>query len=129
MLLDSPGLVQAPDRHTFARQFRAEGPNEGVVAFQNLGRDAVLVVPSPRGPESAYCHLAAFIRDAPESQKHFLWRVVGKTVQRVISDRPLWVSTAGGGVAWVHIRLDSRPKYYGHEEYRTPLQCGGRYGR
>ncbi|MGI9175867.1 MAG: DUF6940 family protein [Rhodothermales bacterium] len=24
----------------------------------------------------------------------------------------MWLSTAGGGVSWLHVRLDSRPKYY-----------------
>ena len=27
-------------------------------------------------------------------------------------DRPMWLSTCGTGVAWVHMRLDQRPKYY-----------------
>ncbi len=36
----------------------------------------------------------------------------------MISDRPIWLSTAGGGVAWLHVRLDSTPKYYGYAPYR-----------
>ena len=35
-----------------------------------------------------------------------------------IDDRPVWLSTAGMGIAWLHIRLDDRPKYYGYREYR-----------
>ena len=86
--------------------------------FENLGKDAILVVPSPLGSEPAYSHLAAFIRYAPENQRHLLWRIVGQTVQNEISARPLWVSTAGGGVDWLHVRLDSRPKYYGYAPYK-----------
>jgi len=37
-----------------------------------------------------------------------------------LSDRPLWISTAGMGVNWLHVRLDSRPKYYRHAPYKTP---------
>jgi hypothetical protein len=35
-----------------------------------------------------------------------------------LSARPVWLSTAGAGVAWLHVRLDDRPKYYGFDEYR-----------
>jgi hypothetical protein len=31
--------------------------------------------------------------------------------------QPIWLSTAGMGVAWLHIRLDERPKYYSHKPY------------
>lgn len=118
VLLDSPGLARTPDTKTYANYFTADGADEGVMTFENLGKDALLVVPSPRGPDSAYGHLAAFVRGAPELQKIAFWRVVGRTVQQNLTDRPLWISTAGGGVAWLHVRLDSYPKYYGHGAYR-----------
>ena len=120
VLLDSPGLVYAPDTRTFAEYFNDHNTDEGVVVFDNLGKDAVLVVPSPRASVSAYGHLAAFVRTAPAPQKTAFWRVVGRTAQRMLSVRPLWISTAGGGVAWLHARLDSYPKYYGHGAYRNP---------
>ena len=85
--------------------------------FENLGRDAVLVVPSPNGPESDYGNIMAFTRRAPTAQNHALWSTVGRTMLQRVSDRPVWLSTAGGGVAWLHVRLDSRPKYYGFREY------------
>jgi Family of unknown function (DUF6940) len=30
-------------------------------------------------------------------------------------------STAGAGVAWLHVRLDDRPKYYGYPPYRRDV--------
>jgi hypothetical protein len=62
--------------------------------------------------------LAAFIRRAPRTQVHDLWRVVGATMEGQLSAMPVWLSTAGMGVSWLHIRLDSRPKYYGFRPYR-----------
>lgn len=118
ILLDSPGLAYTPDTRAFAEHFTEDDSNDGIVAFHNLGGDAMLVVPSPRAPASAYGHLAAFIRGAPDCQKHAFWRTVGQTVEQRVSDRPMWVSTAGGGVSWLHVRLDGRPKYYGFEPYR-----------
>ena len=60
VLLDSPGLARTPDTRAFADHFTADDSNDGIVAFPNLGGDAMLVVPSPRAPASAYGHLAAF---------------------------------------------------------------------
>merc|ERR1711957_1156939 len=39
---------------------------------------------------------------------------------QVGSKTPVWVSTAGSGVSWLSIRLDSRPKYYHHSAYNSP---------
>lgn len=115
VLLDSPGLAPRPDPEPFAEQFREA---RSVVVFPNLGRDAILVVPRPLAEPSAYGHLAAFVRNAPEDQRHALWQAVGEAMLRRISDRPVWLSTAGAGVSWLHVRLDDRPKYYGFASYR-----------
>ncbi len=116
VLLDSPGLARRPDPDAFAEHF-GRGV-EGVAVFPNLGRDAIMVVPCPLAPVSAYGHLAAFARLAPESQQHALWRSVGEAMARRVGDRPVWLSTAGAGVSWLHVRLDDRPKYYGYGPYR-----------
>jgi hypothetical protein len=117
VLLDSPGLARAPDVDAFREHFRNEA-QDGVVEFANLGKDAILVVPCPLGPVSAYGHLAAFTREAPEAQQHALWKLVGSAMQRRLGARPVWLSTAGAGVSWLHVRLDDRPKYYGYAPYR-----------
>jgi hypothetical protein len=117
VLLDGPGLAQHPDPEAFAEHFDS-APEAGVVVFPNLGGDAILVVPCPLGSPSAYGHLAAFAREAPERQRHALWRSVGEAMVRRVGARPVWLSTAGAGVAWLHVRLDDRPKYYGFGPYR-----------
>lgn len=116
VVLDSPGLVNRPDPSSFASQFRSQQGD--VLEFSNLGRDAILVVPRPLGDESNYGHLAAFVRGAPDDQKHALWRAVGDAMFRRLGERPVWLSTAGAGVPWLHVRLDDRPKYYGHAPFR-----------
>jgi hypothetical protein len=118
VLLDAPGLDRAPDVQAFAEQFRAAGKDRGAIAFPNLGNDAVLDVPCPLGRTPAYVHLAAFVRQAPEAQVHDLWRVVGEAMTARLGSNPTWLSTAGMGVPWLHVRLDARPKYYGFAPYR-----------
>jgi hypothetical protein len=117
VLLDNPGLARRPDAQAFAEHFRREN-DEGVVEFPNLGKDAIMVVPCLSGPLSAYGHLGAFVRLAPERQRHALWQLVGSAMQRRLGTEPVWLSTAGAGVSWLHVRLDDRPKYYGHSPYR-----------
>jgi hypothetical protein len=117
VLLDSPGLAREADAGAFAEHFGGAA-QDGVVEFSNLGNDAIMIVPCPGDTLSAYCHLAAFVREAPEPQKHALWAMVGAAMQRRLSSKSVWLSTAGAGVAWLHVRLDDRPKYYGYAPYR-----------
>jgi hypothetical protein len=119
VVLHAPRLARRPDAESFAEHFQRE-PGAEVVTFPSLGRDAILIAPCPRGPHADYVHLGVFLREAPASQIDALWRAVGDAMQRRLGERPVWLSTAGGGVAWLHVRLDDRPKYYHYAPYRTP---------
>jgi len=123
-----------------------------VAVFENLGGDAMLVVPCPltsssssRVPagdlEKGYPHLAAFVRRAPAPQVNSFWKAVGRVgarrlsiassaavggagsvsvgrgVRPVSDAEPFWLSTSGLGVYWLHVRFDSRPKYYNYSPF------------
>lgn len=119
VLAESPALARMPpDPESFVRHFKAADAGAEVVAFANLGGDAQLVAPCPRGPLSAYPHLAAFARAAPAAQQHAFWRAVGAGVAARLADSPVWLSTSGLGVAWLHARIDTWPKYYTFAPYR-----------
>jgi len=125
VLAHSPSLAGfAPDPSAFAAQFAAAAPDDDVVAFANLGGDARLVAPCPRAAPEAYPHLAAFARLAPGDQQQAFWRALADEASRSLSDRPLWLSTCGLGVAWLHARLDTWPKYYTHRPYRSAAANG-----
>jgi len=113
-----------------------DGPNDGPSAgcvFQNLGGDATLVAPRDWSPKaspgmysSCYGHLANFVRGAPELQVLNMWKILGKLLTEKlltpstteISKKPLWFSTAGTGVPYLHFRLDNRPKYYHYDPFK-----------
>jgi hypothetical protein len=121
VLVEDRSLSRRPEPAAFAEHFVRD---QGVVSFPNLGADAVLVVPAP-DPEcdpAVYAHLATFVRGAPAPQVHLLWAAVGQQLEAwwERAPAPFWTSTAGGGVAWLHVRLDQRPKYYWHRPYRDP---------
>jgi hypothetical protein len=120
VLIDAPGFIGlSADAEPFRVQFAARGDAE-VLTFPNLRGDAMLVVPAPVSPANCYMHLAHFVRRAPEAQVDTLWKAVGDAMQARVSERPVWLSTAGTGVSWLHVRLDSRPKYYRHGRYTVP---------
>ena len=119
VLVDDPGLAQVPDAEAFSEHFDKATKNPGVVSFSNLGKDALLVVPCPLGSATNYRHIAVFLREAPEQQKHSFWKAVADTTPEALGPRPVWLSTAGSGVSWLHVRIDRRPKYYAYLPYRS----------
>ena len=121
VLVDSQQLAGVrTDQRAFANHFASARPGTSVIEFSNLGGDATLVVPCPRGKPSAYSQISAFARLAPDDQQHQLWKLVGATLERRLGAQLVWLSTSGLGIYWLHIRLDSSPKYYTHEPYRNP---------
>lgn len=139
---DLARFAATPDPNTFADYLSSPScesdgdsdPPAGCI-FTNLGGDATLVAPRDWSPESSpsmysscYGHIANFVRGAPEQQVLQMWNTLGKTLgekllkpstsSSVEISKPLWFSTAGDGVAWLHFRLDSRPKYYHYGAFR-----------
>jgi hypothetical protein len=92
-------------------------------SFLNLGGDTLLVSPNPLAgrPLKYYTHLGIFMAKAQDDQKRGFWKLVAENYEERIKERkPVWLSTEGSGVYYLHIRLDPRPKYYHHTPYRNP---------
>jgi hypothetical protein len=140
VLVDAPRLAvfadEKPDHTTFATQLEACQADAAACVFPSLGKDALLIV--PRFPTTVgqvhnnnkeallfYAHLASFLRQGSPHQVRALWSLVGSTFwKRLTSEttsesEPVWLSTSGMGVAWLHFRLDQRPKYYAYDPYKS----------
>ena len=109
------------DSDTFAEHLTC-GDNPMGCVFDNLGGDTLLISPKQvqTTPNNIYGHLAAFVRRAPAKQVVSVWKLVLETyLSRVESESPrkVWFSTDGSGVAWLHVRLDPRPKYYDYAPF------------
>ncbi|WP_421774132.1 DUF6940 family protein [Gracilimonas sp.] len=107
---------KSADFNTFSSYFKTE---QDVVSFRNLGNDAQLIAPCPIEEHSGYAHIGTFIREAPESQIQNLWKRTGEEMLDAVEDEPRWMSTSGLGVFWLHIRIDSVPKYYQTSAYKS----------
>jgi hypothetical protein len=115
VMIDAPMLERMPVN---ANAFRSYFTGDEIVTFQNLGGDATLIAPSPGESSASYPHLATFLRNSTEEKAAELWRSVGQAIYNSLSNKAVWLSTSGLGVAWLHIRLDATPKYYQHRAYR-----------
>jgi hypothetical protein len=126
VFVSSPPLASAsPEPGPFAERFRAARERRASVAtFESLGRDALLVAPCPEGQPESYTHIAVFHRRGSRAQVTALWAAVATGLEARLGHVPAWLSTAGLGVHWLHVRIDSRPKYYRHRPYADPA-----YGR
>ncbi|WP_299490245.1 hypothetical protein [Acaryochloris sp. IP29b_bin.137] len=124
-LVDAPLLSKVvPNPQPFATYLQKN--HSPIVVFPNLGGDAMLIVPSALGAWPAYTHFANFVRQAPTEQIDALWQVLGASLDNTINHlssrtSPLWVSTSGLGVYWLHIRLDDYPKYFTYTPYRSAV--------
>jgi hypothetical protein len=99
--------------------FKAHFNQNDIVQFANISGTAQLIVPCPKSTAQHYTHLANFIRQAPIPQIHSLWQKTALACQEQLSNTPQWLSTAGLGVYWLHLRIDQRPKYYRHLAYKN----------
>jgi len=128
VVTDSPSLArQQADEMPFKSHFN-ECTND-VTSFISLGGDARLVVPCPalKINKNSYTHLGQFVRYAPTAQVEKFWESVSTTLLQRLFDssdaldgKDLWLSTNGNGVSWLHIRLDSFPKYYAYSPFKHP---------
>ena len=123
VLIDAPSLQRKENSAPFSdpfEQHRAKGQTEVQATFPNIGRNAVLIAPLPCDTAGVnHCHLGSYLRTADQADCDSLWMAVGRAMQDRINASHAWLNTAGGGVAWLHVRLDDRPKYYHHADYKT----------
>lgn len=110
----------SPDRTTFKDHFQQiKNRDNNVVSFQSLAKDALLIAPCPFG-QANYAHLAVFVKHAHNDQQQELWMRIGIEMSKAIQEakgKRKWLSTSGLGVCWLHVRIDSRPKYYTYAPY------------
>ena len=111
------------DTGAFREHF--DGCTDSVTSFPNLGGDALMIVPCPSSHRatSDYSSLGAFMSTAREDEVKAFWSRVGSEAlnhwRRRREGEKVWMSTSGLGVFWLHLRLDSRPKYYTHGPYKN----------
>ena len=86
---------------------------QNYVEIPNRKKDSLLIIPTHLGDTVNHTHFGKFIQTVPAPQLVQLFQKIGfLALERIHTETPLWLSTAGLGVSWLHIRFDQRPKYY-----------------
>jgi len=86
--------------------------NKYVVAFPNLSKDSMLIIPMPRRGKN-YATLKDFIDNASKIQQRNFWKKVAEVARDFMKEKgEVWVSVHGLGVDYTHVRIDSKPKYF-----------------
>ncbi|WNE40244.1 MAG: hypothetical protein GBAus27B_000311 [Mycoplasmataceae bacterium] len=109
------------DYHSFQKYFDKDKQATG---FSSLSGDT-LIVPAPLKDKndqiiSNYKNLKEFVKTAPLSQKIEFWKTIAEKLEENLAKNETsskWLSTSGLGVSYLHVRIDSRPKYYSFNEY------------
>lgn len=99
------------DYSAFSKQI-ASASNSNAIAFFNLSKDAMLVIPMPRKNKD-FSTIKAFIDHADLTQQRYFWKLVAASIKKTLKthDR-VYVSTHGLGVPYFHLRIDFQPKYF-----------------
>ena len=106
-----------PNEQAFAAHFAAD---QAVAVFDNLGKNARLIVPTRIGTSEIYKHLGVFLANADKAQVRSLLQETGRQVLKSLENgQRIWLNTSGLGVIWLHVRLDTRPKYYKTKAYKN----------
>ena len=128
-VLVSTGSFQhvGTDYGAFSDKFDSDScKNNGLTAceFPNLGKDAIMVTPKGVKGEThrgKYTNLMSFLREGNEEEVDGFLKLVGVSAEKRVAEMGslnTWISTSGTGISWLHLRLDSRPKYYTFRDYK-----------
>ncbi len=100
------------------REYIKNSQNKYVVAFPNLSKDTMLVIPMPNRGKN-YATLKDFIDNAPLIQQKEFWKKVAEVAKKYMKEKGnIWISVHGLGVDYTHVRISSRPKYYFKNELK-----------
>lgn len=112
-------LNKPADPTPFDEHFR--NASDDVVAFDNKSVPVtrlVSVKPQHGTPNAAFAYIGTFVHDAPSHLIPALWQRVSQEAHNVLNNHAkVFISTHGGSVPWLHVRVGHEPKYYQYTPY------------
>lgn len=97
---------------------------ESVIDFYSRYPENYLISPCPYSEKTGInrAHIKAFFQTASDQEITNLCIKIGQKLLDAInenSNKGIWLSTHGGGVSWLHVRIYRSPDYYHTNEYKT----------
>ena len=100
----------------FSKQIK-EADNKYCLSFYNLDKTSLLIIPYPRKNKN-FSTLKKFIDNSSKLQQKKFWMLVSESISIMLKKHnKIWVSTHGLGVSYLHVRIDTKPKYYKTTEF------------
>jgi len=120
--IESDKLEKISQDYNSFKEYFIKPKNKYVTSFTNLSGNSVLVVPVPNKTKTKtkskhnYTTLKDFIDNAPLKKQKAFWIHVAECVIELLKivDK-VYLNTHGLGVYYLHVRLDTIPKYYSKE--------------
>ena len=102
-------MTMEADNETFEKYIRNK---KKAVTFKSKGTPPTrLVCPGDTGKN--FSHMGTFYKNASKSEMSSLWKKVAIELEKMLKKgETVYVSTHGGGISWLHVRLSNTPKYY-----------------
>ncbi len=89
---------------------------------KNLSGDTLLIVPKERVGKN-FSSLYYFMKEASDTQQRMFWKQVALEARNQLKHHPnIYISTEGTGVAYLHVRICTYPKYYGNSKLRKIIK-------
>jgi len=114
--IESERLEKISQDYSPFNEYFFKPKNKYVTSFSNLSGDSILIIPIPNKSKYNYTTLKDFIDNAPLKQQKAFWIHVAECIIELLKivDK-VYLNTHGLGVYYLHVRLDTKPKYYSKE--------------
>ena len=112
IFIENTSLSKLKQNYSSFEEHIKRSRNKYVTSFYNLSKTSLLIIPIPKSNKN-FATLKDFTDNASDTQKKEFWKYVSKKIKEFSSKNDkIYVSTHGLGVPYLHIRLDTIPKYY-----------------
>ena len=122
---------RAPSWKKYEEHMKRKPYGKWSLSFDNLTGDVRLIVPYNKKKNVKYGHLKDYIIHATSEEIYDIFSEVGKELEEYREENnewcdicgdptyeaPLFLSTHGDGVEWLHFRIEEHPKYYSYKPY------------
>ena len=92
-----------------------------IISSITFSKDSIIVVPTIKKGKD-FTNLYHFMKNANEKQQQKLWKMVIKETDKMLKKyKNIWINIHGLSDYYLHIRIDSKPKYYEKSELQHIL--------
>lgn len=105
------------DFRPYKEYMKRKPRNRYSLSFDNLSGDTRLVIPYHKNSNTEYGHIKDYVTHASDEEINDILFRLKEELSKYKIHKKIFLSTHGDGVAWLHFRIESFPKYYNYKPY------------